>query len=456
MNSKDQIMEKVINLCKRRGFVIGSSEIYGGVASIYDFGPLGTLLKKRLKDAFWQRFVTVRQDMEGIESSIIMHPRVWEASGHLANFSDPLVQCEACSFRFREDHIPSQEDKKFWQCPKGGRHQFGPAKQFNLMFKTYLGATEESADISYLRPETAQGMFVNFSYVADTMRKKIPFGIAQIGKSFRNELGLGNYIFRVREFEIAEIEYFVAPGSDDEWFKRWVIEWENFLVGCGIDPEHLRRDEKSSDALAHYSKATTDLHYQYPWGWDEIAGIANRTDFDLSRHMQFSGKDMSYFDAETQQKFVPYVIEPTLGIERLFLAVLCEAYQEFPGGRQKSGANQDDTEIVLDFKYQIAPISAIVLPLAKKEPLRKIASQIVQDLGGQFQIAYDESGSIGRRYRRGDEIGIPLAITVDFDSEHDQKVTVRDRRTMEQVRVGIDDLMQVVSNSLLNDSLTAK
>ena len=478
-NNKLDKMEQIVNLAKRRGFIIGSSEIYGGIASIYDWGPLGLALKNNLKNLFWKNFVQKRLDMEGIETSIIMHPKVWEASGHLKNFSDPLVECQKCHLRFREDHLEnyklqiannkqnSNDDKKIinlsseisnsLKCPQGGEHQFDQARQFNLMFKTYLGATEESTDIAYLRPETAQGMFVNFRYIQEVMRKKIPFGIAQIGKSFRNEISLGNFIFRLREFEIAELEYFVKPGEDEASFDSWVVEWENFLTSVGLSRDNLRREEKAKESLAHYSKATTDIYYKYPHGWDEIAGIANRTDFDLQQHMELSKKDLSYFDNETGQKYIPYVIEPTLGIDRLVMAVLCEAYMEFSGGRGEKKENSSDEnsekEIVLDLQYSIAPINVAILPLVKKGGLREKALEIVEKLNGDFIVDYDESGSIGRRYRRQDEVGTPFCITVDFETLDDQKVTIRDRRTMQQSRVSIDKLKEVLKNSLTGNSL---
>lgn len=444
-------MEKIVNLCKRRGFIIPSSEIYGGIASIYDYAPLGLELKRNIKNAWIKKFVQKRADIVEIESSIVMHPRVWEASGHLQNFSDPLVECNKCHFRFREDHLPDKTDSMFYTCPKGGQHEFDRPKQFNLMFKTYLGSTEETADVAYLRPETAQGMFVNFGYISEVMRKKIPFGIAQIGKSFRNEIGLGNFLFRLREFEIAELEYFVKPGEDDEQFKQWVVDWENFLTEIGLSADNFKREVKQKDSLAHYSKATTDIHYNYPFGWDEIAGIANRTDFDLKQHMEFSKKDLSFFDQETKQKFIPYVIEPTMGIDRVFLAVLSEAYQELKGGRS---AQSEEKEYVLDFLYSLAPIKVAVLPLVKKNKLPEIAQSIFKTLQEYFVCEYDESGSIGRRYRRQDEIGTPFCLTVDFETIENDTVTIRDRRTMEQKRVKIDLLKNIIEESLEKNSLS--
>lgn len=439
-------LEPIVNLAKRRGFVVGSSEIYGGIASVFDYGPLGVELKNNLKSLWWKTFIHGRGDMVGIDSSIIMHPRVWEASGHLESFTDPLVECTKCHQRFREDHVPEKSDDKFWKCPEGGEHHFSDARQFNLMFKTFLGATEDSSNIAYLRPETAQGMFTNFKYVLETTRQKVPFGIGQIGKSFRNEIGLGNWLFRLREFEIAELEFFVKPGTDEEWFERWVAEWEQFYESVGINKENIKRDEKSPESLAHYSKRTIDMHYHFPHGWDELGGIANRTDYDLKRHMEFSGKDLTYFDQETHEKFVPYVIEPTQGIDRLFIAVLCDAYKEYPGGRkgnqsEATGESEKaETDVVLHLKPQLAPFKVAVLPLVKKDGLAEQGQQLAQELRKSMTTFYDESGSIGRRYRRQDEIGTPWCITLDYQTKEDQTVTIRDRDSMEQVRVSADDL----------------
>lgn len=444
-------LEPIANLAKRRGFVTQSSEIYGGIASLFDYGPLGIELKNNLKQLWWKTFIHQRDDMVGIESTIIMHPRVWEASGHLESFTDPLVECTKCHFRFRQDHIPGKENKSFWKCPEGDEHAFSDPRQFNLMFRTFLGATEETASTAYLRPETAQGMFTNFKYVTETSRVKVPFGIAQIGKSFRNEIGLGNWLFRLREFEIAELEYFVKPGTDEEHFDVWVKRWEDFYETCGIAREHIRHDVKGKDDLAHYSKATIDFEYKFPFGWDEIGAVANRTDYDLKRHMEFSGKDMSYFDQETQEKYVPYVIEPTQGIERLFVAVLCEAYREYPGGRKaEEGAEaKGEAEVVLHLKPALAPYKMAILPLVKKDGLGEKARELAAKLRNHFPTFYDESGSIGRRYRRQDEIGTPWCVTVDHQALEDGTVTVRDRDTMEQQRVSMDELVSFVAVRLV-------
>lgn len=444
-------LEPIVNLAKRRGFVTQSSEIYGGIASLFDYGPLGIELKNNLKQLWWKTFIHQRDDMVGIESTIIMHPRVWEASGHLESFTDPLVECTKCHFRFRQDHIPGKENKSFWKCPEGDEHTFSDPRQFNLMFRTFLGATEETASTAYLRPETAQGMFTNFKYVTETSRVKVPFGIAQIGKSFRNEIGLGNWLFRLREFEIAELEYFVKPGTDEEHFDAWVKRWEDFYETCGIAREHIRHDVKGKDDLAHYSKATIDFEYKFPFGWDEIGAVANRTDYDLKRHMEFSGRDMSHFDQETQEKYVPYVIEPTQGIERLFVAVLCEAYREYPGGRKaEEGVEaKGEAEVVLHLKPALAPYKVAILPLVKKDGLGEKARELAAKLRNHFPTFYDESGSIGRRYRRQDEIGTPWCVTVDHQTLEDGTVTIRDRDTMEQQRVSMDELVSFVAVRLV-------
>lgn len=476
-------LESIINICKRRGFIFPSSEIYGGVASLFDYGPLGIELRKNIKELWWKTFIQERQDVVGLDSSIIMHPRVWEASGHLENFTDPLVECDKCHFRFREDHLPQKDDKKFWKCLEGGDHQFGEARPFNMLFKTYLGAVEETASVAYLRPETAQGMFTNFKNIVETMRQKVPFGIAQWGKAFRNEVGLGNFLFRLREFEIAELEYFVKPGDDERAFEEWRAAWLAFYVSVGLAPEHLKYYEKGAGDIAHYSKATHDLHYLFPFGWDEVGAVANRTDYDLKRHTEYSGKDLSYFDQETHEKFVPYVIEPTMGVDRVFLAVLCEAYREYPGGRKlevgtekleadgggqsvlssstgsttvetgsgtqnKASGSDEETEIVLHLNPKLAPYKVAILPLVKKGGLKERAEELTNKLRKTYMVYYDESGSIGRRYRRQDEIGTPWCATLDFQTLEDNTVTIRDRDTMVQERVNIDELEQFISEKL--------
>jgi glycyl-tRNA synthetase len=447
---QESSLEPIVNLAKRRGFVTQSSEIYGGIASLFDYGPLGVELKNNLKQLWWKTFVHKRDDVVGIDSSIIMHPRVWEASGHAETFTDPMVECTKCHLRFREDHVPSKDDKKFWKCPEGGEHTFSEARLFNLMFKTFLGATQESASEAYLRPETAQGMFADFKYVLETSRQKVPFGIAQVGKSFRNEIGLGNWLFRLREFEIAELEYFVKPGEDEAAFADWVKAWKAFYAKCGIAPEHIRDDVKAKEDLAHYSKATIDFEYQYPFGWGELGAVANRTDYDLKRHMEYSGKDMSYFDQESGEKFVPYVIEPTQGVDRLFVAVLCEAYKEYPGGRGGADAEKaGEAEVVLHLSPVLAPFKAAVMPLVKKDGLAEKAQELANTLRQHFPVFYDASGSIGRRYRRQDEVGTPWCITIDYDTMEKGTVTIRDRDTMQQETVKLDDVAGWIQAQLI-------
>lgn len=449
-------LEPLVNLGKRRGFVYPSSEIYGGVASLFDYGPLGIELKNNLKQLWWQTFVHGRDDVVGLDSSIIMHPRVWEASGHLESFADPMAECLNCHTRVRADRLPARADKAFWQCAEGGEHQFGPTRQFNLLFQTSLGATDDSASRAYLRPETAQGMFVDFKTIVETSRAKVPFGIAQIGRAFRNELGLGNWLFRLREFEIAEIEFFVAPGDDDRWFDLWVAAWKQFYAVCGIASAHVREDVKAESELAHYSKATTDFAYRYPFGWDELGAVANRTDYDLKRHAEFSGKDLGYFDAESKEKYIPFVIEPTQGIDRLFIAVLCEAYKEYPGGRtvqspspDPKSPNKPETEIVLHLPPALAPFKAAVLPLVKKDGLAPKAQEITSMLrGANMPIFYDESGSIGRRYRRQDEIGTPWCVTIDAETLENDTVTIRDRDTMTQIRHPVKSLVSTLYSKI--------
>jgi len=448
-------MEKIISLCKRRGFIYPSSEIYGGVEAIWDYGPLGALLKNNIKNFWLKRFVQEKEDIVAIDGSVIMNPKVWEASGHLEDFSDPLMECKNCHSRFRADYITNSKfigqgrAKKENQCPVCGGENFTEAQQFNLMFKTFLGPIENKAHQAYLRPETAQSMFTNFKLVLDSSRKKIPFGIAQIGKVFRNEITTGNFIFRCREFEIAEIEYFVKPGNDEKWFKNWVKEWERFFLDFGIKKKNLRRFEHPKDKLAHYSKRTVDIEYKFPWGWDELAGIANRTDYDLKRHSQFSGSDLSYYDKEEDKNYIPYVIEPTMGIGRALLAFLIDAYEEIKGGRSKTTKAVKEKEVILHFDKRLAPIKAAVLPLVKnKLSLVKKAREVYNLIKPNFISQYDEVGSIGRRYRRQDEIGTPYCLTIDFDTLKDETITIRDRDTMKQERVKIRELVNYLQEKL--------
>jgi len=440
-------MQKIISLAKRRGFIFQSSEIYGGVEAFWDYGPLGSLLKNNIKQEWLKRFVQERDDVVLIDGTVIMHPKVWEASGHIKNFTDPLVECKNCHNRFRADHMASGEfigqgkAKEKNQCVQCGGKEFTEAKQFNLMFKTFLGPVEDKSHQAFLRPETAQSMFTNFAQIQEAMRLKIPFGIAQIGRSFRNEITTGNFIFRSREFDIAEIEYFVKPGTDEKIFEMWVDEWGKFFINLGLKKENLRKYEHKKEELAHYSKRTVDIEYKFPFGWSELAGIANRTDFDLSQHSKFSGKDLRYFDEEAGKKYIPYVIEPTLGIERLLLALLVDSYKEIKGARTKTTKAAKEIEILLEIDKKLAPVKIAVLPLVRNKPeLVERAKEVYQLLKPHFICQYDELGSIGRRYRRQDEIGTPYAITVDFETLKQNDVTVRDRDTMKQERIKIQDL----------------
>jgi len=420
-------METIVSLCKRRGFIFQSSEIYGGLGSTWDYGPLGVELKRNVKEAWWNTVVRQRGDMVGLDAAILMHPRVWEASGHVAGFADPMVDCRKCKQRFRADHLESLE-----KCPECGG-DLTEARMFNLMFKTFMGPVEDEAAIVYLRPETAQGIFVNFENVRETMRKKLPFGIAQIGKAFRNEITPGNFTFRTREFEQMEIEFFVKPGEDEEWHQRWIQDRLEWYRQYGIQPEKLRLREHACDELAHYAKACTDIEYEFPFGWSELEGIANRTDFDLRQHAEYSGRDLTYFDDQTQERYFPYVIEPSAGADRATLAFLIDAYHEEQVRNEK--------RVVLRFHKALAPIKAAVMPLKRNEPrIVAIAKELADNLRKCMSAMYDDTGSIGRLYRRQDEIGTVWCLTVDFQSLEDQTVTVRDRDTMEQIRLPIAEV----------------
>lgn len=451
-------LDKITSWAKRRGFVFPGSEIYGGISGVYDLGPYGTVLKNNIKKLWWKTFVENRDDVVGIDSAILMNRKVWQASGHEKGFVDELVECKKCHRRYKADDIDKEK------CEKGGEHELTEPKNFNPMFKTYIGAVEDVDNVTYLRPETAQGMFTNFKQVMEVSRKKIPFGIAQIGKSFRNEIMTKDFLFRMREFEIAELEYFVKQGEDEKAFDVWLKNWEEFILSLGVKKENIIRYEHPKEKLAHYSKRTIDLNFKFPFGEKELAGVANRTDFDLKSHQEASGKDLNVFEEESGNKYLPYVIEPTVGIERLMLAVICDTFEEFPNGRNQkdsviaSEATQsinpddndrsplpdgarDDTNIetVLHFKPQLAPVKIAILPLVKK--LSNEAQEIYHDLKNCYSdIEFDESGSIGRRYRRQDEIGTPYCVTVDFDSLDDKKVTVRDRDSMKQDRIDIKEL----------------
>ncbi|MDP3062403.1 MAG: glycine--tRNA ligase [Chloroflexota bacterium] len=428
-------MEKIVSLCKRRGFVFQSSEIYGGLGSTWDYGPLGVELKNNVKQAWWRAVVYGRDDVVGLDSAILMHPRVWEASGHVENFTDPLVECKTCHQRFRADQLSGDK------CPNCGGELTEP-RMFNLMLKTFLGPAEDTAHQVYMRPETAQGIFVNFQNVLTVTRKRLPLGIAQIGKSFRNEITPGNFIFRTREFEQMECEFFVKPGADEEWHQRWVQERFAWYKRLGIREENLRLRQHAKDELAHYAKACSDVEYHFPWGWAELEGIANRTDFDLKRHAQFSGKDLSYYDDETKERFYPYVIEPSGGVDRTALAFLVDAYDEEPDPGAK------ETRTVLRFHRDIAPVKVAILPLSRNERLVPTAREVYALVRPHFPTMYDDAQSIGRRYRRQDEIGTPFCVTIDFESLEDKQVTIRDRDSMKQVRVPIAELVAALRDKL--------
>ena len=444
--SNSQIdIDKLTSLCKRRGFIFQSSEIYGGLASTWDYGPLGVELKRNVKDSWWKAMVWERDDMVGLDAAILMHPDTWRASGHLENFTDPLVECSDCNKRFREDHIDSVV------CPECGGNLSDP-RLFHLMFKTHMGPVEEDASIVYFRPETAQGIFVNFSNVVTSTRKKLPFGIAQIGKSFRNEITTGNFIFRTREFEMMEIEYFVMPGEDEAIHQQWMEDCMDWYSVIGIKTENLRLRKHEDKELSHYAKATYDIEYNFPWGWGEIQGIANRTDFDLKAHMAMSGEKLTYFDEISGQHVVPYVIEPSLGVDRAVMTLLVDAYTE---EETTTPSGKNETRVLLKLDPSIAPVKVAVLPLSRNEKLAPLAKSVYDEVrrsslvGGNVQ--FDDAQSIGRRYRRQDEIGTPLCVTVDFDSLDDDCVTIRERDSMKQKRVSITTLTQEISTLLNGD-----
>jgi glycyl-tRNA synthetase len=442
-------MEKIVAFCKRRGFVYQNSEIYGGIRSSYDYGPLGVEMKRNIKEEWWRSLVHMRDDVVGLDSAIIMHPKVWDASGHTATFNDMLVESRTSGRRYRADHLIEgatdidaegmsaeklteiiQGDERIKDPVDGGR-DFAPVRPFNLMFETYTGPVKGPENLAYLRPETAQGIFVNFKNVVQTSRVKVPFGIAQQGKSFRNEITPGNFIFRTREFEQMEMEFFVEPGTDEEWHEYWIDQRWNWYLNLGLTEGNLRRYEHPKEKLSHYSKRTLDIEYDYPGiGWSELEGIANRTDYDLKQHAVFSGENLEYVDQATNNRFVPYVIEPAVGPDRIMLAFLMDAYEE------EEAAGEE--RVVLKLHPRIAPIKAAVFPLSKKEPVSTVARDLYDDLKGDYRIFYDDSGSIGRRYRRQDEAGTPFCVTVDFDTMDDKKVTIRDRDTMQQERVPIE------------------
>jgi len=437
-------MDALISLAKRRGIVFPSSEIYGGLRSSWDYGPLGVELKNNVKRAWWRSMVQLRDDIVGLDAAIIMSPRVWEASGHVAGFSDPLVECLSCHQRFREDHLTVDQDRGT-VCPNCGNNQFTEPRQFNLMFKTHMGPVEDESSVAYLRPETAQGMFVDYRTVQQASRLKVPFGIAQVGKSFRNEITPSNFIFRTREFEQMEMEFFVEPGSDERWFEYWLQARLDWFLELGVRRENLRLRPHEPEELAHYAKAATDIEYEFPFGWAELEGVANRQDFDLLRHQEFSGEDLSYYDQENDRRYLPFVVEPALGVERAVLVFLLDAYRvdEAP-----SAKGEMEKRTMLALHRSLAPIKVAVLPLSRNEALVPEAKRVHDLVKGRWMTSYDDAGAIGRRYRRQDEVGTPFCVTVDFDSINDRAVTVRDRDSMAQDRVSIDKLVDYLEGRL--------
>jgi glycyl-tRNA synthetase len=428
-------MEKLVNLCKRRGIVFPTSDIYGGLGSTFDYGPLGVELKRNVKDAWWREMVQWRTDVLGLDSAIFQHPRTWEASGHLQNFTDPLVDCKSCKQRFRADHIEGD------MCPECGG-ELTPARQFNLMFRTFMGPVEETASTVYLRPETAQGIFANFQNIVDTQRVKLPFGVAQIGKSFRNEITTENFIFRTREFEQMEMEYFIRPDQADEekWYRYWVEFRYNWHIKYGLKPEHLRRREHGRQELSHYSSGTTDLEFLYPFGWGELEGIAKRGSFDLDQHANASGRDLTYFDEEAKSRYRPWVIEPALGVDRSMLCFMLDAYDE--------DVVENEERIVLRLDARLAPVKVAIYPLLRKAGQPEKAQSVREILARHFTTAYDQAGSIGRRYRRQDEVGTPFGVTIDHQTMEDDTATLRDRDTTQQERFPVSRLVEVLTDKI--------
>lgn len=465
MKNSEKTLDMIVNLCKNRGFIYPGSEIYGGLANSWDYGPLGVEFKNNVKKAWMKKFVQESPYNVGLDAAILMNPQTWVTTGHVGNFSDPLVDCRACKSRNRADKLIADceqgknvdvDGMTFDQmdefiathpevvCPVCGKHDFTPIRKFNLMFKTAIGVTEDSSSTCYLRPETAQGIFVNFANIQRTTRRKLPFGVCQVGKAFRNEITPGNFTFRTREFEQMELEFFCKPGTDLEWFKYWKDYCHNFLLSLGMKDENLRLRDHDPEELSHYSNATTDIEFMFPFGWGELWGIADRTNFDLTQHQNTSGVSMEYFDQEANEKYIPYVIEPSLGADRVALAFLCEAYDEEVVGQDKNG--KDDVRTVLRLHPALAPFKAAVLPLSKK--LTDKAMPIWQELAKQFSVDFDDAGSIGKRYRREDEIGTPYCVTVDFETEQDGCVTVRDRDTMEQERIKIEEVAAYIAKKI--------
>jgi len=478
MKNQEKTMDRIVALCKNRGFIFAGSEIYGGLANTWDYGPLGVELKNNVKKAWWLKFVQENQYNVGLDAAILMNPQTWVASGHLSGFSDPLMDCRECKERFRADKLVenwanengvelpkpidafSQTELKAYveekniPCPTCGKHNFTDIRQFNLMFKTFQGVTEDAKNTVYLRPETAQGIFVNFANVARTTRRKLPFGIGQIGKSFRNEITPGNFIFRVREFEQMELEFFCQPGTDLEWFDYWRAFCHKFLLSIGLRDENIRMRDHTPEELVFYSKATTDFEFMFPFGWGELWGVADRTDYDLNQHQKTSGQDLTYYDQEKNEHYIPYVIEPSLGVDRSVLALLVDAYDEEVVGQDKKG--NDDVRTVLRLHPALAPYKCAILPLSKKEVLTGPAMELYNELSKDFMCDYDETGSIGKRYRRADEIGTPFCVTFDFDTVGDPQngtpadncVTIRERDSMEQVRLPIAEVRDYIASRI--------
>jgi glycyl-tRNA synthetase len=443
MPPADNVMDKLVSLAKRRGFIFQSSEIYGGLGSVWDYGPLGVELKKNIKERWWRSMVHEREDIEGLDAAILMHPKVWEASGHVAGFTDPLVDCKQCKNRFRADdpRIKGTPGAPDAQCPVCGmKGTLTAPRLFNLMFKTFMGPVEEAAAVVYLRPETAQGIYVNYLNVLQASRQKIPFGIAQIGKAFRNEITPGNFIFRTREFEQMEMQFFVKPGTDQEWFDFWKARRMEWVQALGLKAEKLRFHQHGKDELAHYAKDAYDIQYEFPFGWQEFEGIHNRTDFDLTRHQQASGKKLEYVDTTTNERFIPYIIETSAGADRTTLVVMVDAYAEEEVAGEK--------RVVMRFHPALAPLKAAVFPLVNKDGMPELARRIYDDVRRRFNVFYDDGGSIGRRYRRQDEAGTPYGITIDGQSTQDQTITVRDRDTLLQDRVGADQLVEYLKKKI--------
>ena len=455
MNNTEKTLDKIVALCKGRGFVYPGSEIYGGLANTWDYGPLGVELKTNIKNAWRKKFIQENKYNVGLDSAILMNPQTWVASGHVGGFSDPLMDCKDCKTRHRADKLIEDNggDANGWtneqmmtyirehgiKCPNCGSTNFTDIRQFNLMFKTFQGVTEDSKNEIYLRPETAQGIFVNFANIQRTSRKKVPFGVAQVGKSFRNEITPGQFIFRVREFEQMELEFFCKPGTDLEWFQYWRSYCKNFLLSLGLKEENIRLRDHSPEELCFYSKATTDFEFMFPFGWGELWGVADRTDYDLTQHQKTSGKSLEYFDPETDEKYIPYVIEPSLGVERLFLAVVCDAYDE-------EQLEDGTSRTVMHLHPALAPVKAAVLPLSKK--LSEKAGELHDELAKYFNVDFDDAGAIGKRYRRQDEIGTPFCITYDFDTETDGCVTVRERDSMQQVRIPLTEVKAYIEERI--------